>query len=121
MQADPEKILYTIALYDGTGIEEPDYLATVDDNKTIGAKMLWNTRFSWDRFDEPHEKQYGSIDPKPRVAASSKLETVASVTLDPIRDELFVAIRGLGATLNGAPIQVAWRQPLAKSQLPLTR
>src|SRR6266699_12275 len=30
MQADPEKVLYTIALYDGTGIQEPDYLATVD-------------------------------------------------------------------------------------------
>ena len=30
MQAAPEKILYTIALYTGTGIEEPDYLATVD-------------------------------------------------------------------------------------------
>ncbi|MGK7873469.1 MAG: selenium-binding family protein [Xenococcaceae cyanobacterium] len=30
MQAEPEKILYTIALYTGTGIEEPDYLATVD-------------------------------------------------------------------------------------------
>jgi methanethiol oxidase len=30
MQAAPEKVLYTIALYVGTGIEEPDYLATVD-------------------------------------------------------------------------------------------
>lgn len=30
MQAEPEKVLYTIALYTGTGIEEPDYLATVD-------------------------------------------------------------------------------------------
>ncbi|WP_424098111.1 selenium-binding family protein [Moorena producens] len=30
MVAEPEKILYTIALYTGTGIEEPDYLATVD-------------------------------------------------------------------------------------------
>jgi len=30
MKAEPEKILYTIALYTGTGIEEPDYLATVD-------------------------------------------------------------------------------------------
>ena len=30
MQAEPEKLLYTIALYTGTGIEEPDYLATVD-------------------------------------------------------------------------------------------
>ena len=30
MKADPEKILYAIALYVGTGIEEPDYLATID-------------------------------------------------------------------------------------------
>ncbi len=30
MQAEPETLLYTIALYVGTGIEEPDYLATID-------------------------------------------------------------------------------------------
>lgn len=30
MQAAPEKVLYTVALYTGTGIEAPDYLATVD-------------------------------------------------------------------------------------------
>jgi selenium-binding protein 1 len=30
MKAEPEKVLYAIALYTGTGIEEPDYLATVD-------------------------------------------------------------------------------------------
>ncbi|HET7034983.1 MAG TPA: selenium-binding family protein [Thermomicrobiaceae bacterium] len=30
MQAEPEKVLYTVALYEGTGIEEPDYLATID-------------------------------------------------------------------------------------------
>ena len=30
MKAGPEKVLYTIALYVGTGIQEPDYLATVD-------------------------------------------------------------------------------------------
>jgi methanethiol oxidase len=29
-KAEREKVLYTIALYTGTGIEEPDYLATVD-------------------------------------------------------------------------------------------
>jgi hypothetical protein len=39
------------------------YLATVDDNHTIGTSTLWNMRFSWDRFDEPHDKQYGNIDP----------------------------------------------------------
>ncbi|HYW17939.1 MAG TPA: selenium-binding family protein [Nodularia sp. (in: cyanobacteria)] len=30
IQAEPEKVLYVIALYTGTGIEDPDYLATVD-------------------------------------------------------------------------------------------
>ncbi len=30
MQAEPEKVLYAIALYEGTGVEKPDYLATVD-------------------------------------------------------------------------------------------
>jgi len=30
MQAEPEKLLYTIALYVGTDIQEPDYIATID-------------------------------------------------------------------------------------------
>lgn len=30
MQAEREKVLYTIALYGGTGIQAPDYLATID-------------------------------------------------------------------------------------------
>lgn len=30
MQAEREKLLYTVALYVGTGVEAPDYLATVD-------------------------------------------------------------------------------------------
>ncbi len=30
MKAPREKLLYTIALYIGTGIEKPDYLATID-------------------------------------------------------------------------------------------
>jgi selenium-binding protein 1 len=30
LKADPEKLLYVTALYVGTGIEEPDYLATID-------------------------------------------------------------------------------------------
>ncbi|MGI9356311.1 MAG: selenium-binding family protein [Rhizobiaceae bacterium] len=30
MKADQEKLLYTVALYVGTGVEKPDYLATVD-------------------------------------------------------------------------------------------
>src|SRR5207249_632756 len=30
MKAEREKVLYTVALYGGTGISAPDYLATVD-------------------------------------------------------------------------------------------
>ena len=30
MQSPQEKLLYTIAIYTGTGIQKPDYLATVD-------------------------------------------------------------------------------------------
>jgi selenium-binding protein 1 len=34
IKADPEKVLYSIALYGGTGIEQPDYLATIDVDPT---------------------------------------------------------------------------------------
>ena len=37
---------------------------TVDDNVTLNSATLWNTRFSWDRFDEPHDKEYGNVDPQ---------------------------------------------------------
>ena len=30
MKAPPELLLYTVALYIGTGIQKPDYLATID-------------------------------------------------------------------------------------------
>ena len=39
------------------------YLVTVDDNYTINPSTLWNTRVSWDRFDEPHDKVFGDVDP----------------------------------------------------------
>jgi hypothetical protein len=40
------------------------YLVTVDDNVTLNSTTLWNTRVSWDRFDEPHDKEFGNIDPQ---------------------------------------------------------
>ncbi|MGD9644729.1 MAG: selenium-binding family protein [Pirellulales bacterium] len=39
MLAEPEKLLYTVALYVGTGVKKPDYLATIDadpQSKTYG-------------------------------------------------------------------------------------
>jgi hypothetical protein len=37
------------------------YLATGDDNLTIGTRTLLNTRFAFDRFDEPHPKEFGPL------------------------------------------------------------
>jgi hypothetical protein len=39
------------------------YLVTVDDTYTVNTSTLWNTRMSFDRFDEPHDKQYGDVSP----------------------------------------------------------
>jgi hypothetical protein len=40
------------------------YLTTAEDSITINPTTLWTARLSWDRFDEPHDKQFGDIDPK---------------------------------------------------------
>ena len=41
------------------------------------------------------------------IAAEAAGELVAGVVFDPVRDELFAAAVGAGATLNGAPIRVS--------------
>ena len=38
MKAPREKILYTVALYIGTGIQRPDYLATIDAAFPLGRR-----------------------------------------------------------------------------------
>jgi myo-inositol-1(or 4)-monophosphatase len=42
----------------------------------------------------------------PQWAVSIALEGEIGVVYDPVRDELFSAVRGSGATLNGAPIRI---------------
>ena len=37
------------------------YLATLDDHLTIGSRTLFNARFSYDAFDEPHSKEFGPL------------------------------------------------------------
>jgi myo-inositol-1(or 4)-monophosphatase len=46
------------------------------------------------------------------VACRCRGELVAAVVLDPMRDDLFAAGRGLGATLNGQPMRVSSRASL---------
>lgn len=51
------------------------------------------------------------------IALERHGEAVLGVVYDPMRDELFVAERGQGATLNGAPIRVSAETVLLRSLL----
>ncbi|HYZ29679.1 MAG TPA: inositol monophosphatase family protein [Thermoleophilaceae bacterium] len=49
----------------------------------------------------------------PQWCVSIALEGSLGVIFDPVRDELFAAVRGSGATLNGEPIRMAAPPPLS--------
>lgn len=51
------------------------------------------------------------------IALEYKSETIIGVVYDPMRDELFAAERGAGATLNRRPIRVSATAELSKSLL----
>lgn len=51
------------------------------------------------------------------VAIADGDEVVCGVTYDPVRDELFAAQRGHGASLNGQPIRVSDRQDIDEAVL----
>ena len=51
------------------------------------------------------------------VAARVEGQVLAGAVYDPVRDELFAAAKGKGATLNGAPIHVSECAELSKSLL----
>jgi myo-inositol-1(or 4)-monophosphatase len=52
---------------------------------------------------------------RPGLAADEDGEMVVGVTYDPLRDEMFSAAKGEGATLNGRPIRVSGRDRLQES------
>src|SRR4029450_1440548 len=58
------------------------YLLTGDDNVTLNSSTLWNTRVSWDRFDEPHEKQFGNVTPNLPFAGPYQLTGPAVPAID---------------------------------------
>ncbi|MDP9379108.1 MAG: inositol monophosphatase [Chloroflexota bacterium] len=51
------------------------------------------------------------------IALQRAGEVVAGVVYDPVRDELFAAQRGQGATLNGQPLRVSETQELGRALL----
>jgi myo-inositol-1(or 4)-monophosphatase len=54
---------------------------------------------------------------KPGLAADADGEIVAGIILDPLRDEMFVAEKGMGAYLNGRPIHVSKTKILGEALL----
>ena len=47
------------------------FLVAVDDSFTINASTMLNARISWNRFDEPHDKEYG---PGPALPISGQYQ-----------------------------------------------
>ncbi len=54
---------------------------------------------------------------KPGLAANEDGEIVAGIILDPLRDEMFVAEKEMGAYLNGRPIHVSKTKSLGEALL----
>ena len=52
---------------------------------------------------------------RPGLATDEDGEMVVGVTYDPLRDEMFSAAKGEGATLNGRPVRVSKREKLQES------
>jgi myo-inositol-1(or 4)-monophosphatase len=51
------------------------------------------------------------------IGVQHRLEMVAGVVYDPVRDEMFSAVRGMGAELNGQPISVSSRSEMSHAML----
>jgi hypothetical protein len=58
--------------------QRKSYLAVLDDVVTLGSSTLLNTRVSFDRFDEPHAKEFG-----PLGSTSLPFTTAYQVTDEP--------------------------------------
>ncbi|MDY0261438.1 inositol monophosphatase family protein [Syntrophotalea acetylenica] len=51
------------------------------------------------------------------IAVQQRLRTEVAVVYDPVHDEMFTAVRGGGAFLNGAPLQVSRADDLSRTLL----
>jgi myo-inositol-1(or 4)-monophosphatase len=81
--------------------------------ENVGAERLW--------IVDPLDGTVNFMHSYPMFAVSIALqvagETVVGVVYDPLRDELFAAERGNGATLNGAPLRVSETDELLRAML----
>jgi myo-inositol-1(or 4)-monophosphatase len=102
-------------ILDYVGAEFPDFgVLSEESEPVVGASP-----YSWvvDPIDGTRNFAEGIPHFCVVVAVAKGDEVVAGVTYDPVRDELFAAQKGKGATLNGDAISVSDRQELGDAVL----
>ncbi len=91
----------------------PDHQFVGEEQGMYGVPGEW--RWICDPLDGTSNFVHGVPQFSVSIALLRKDEVVASVVLDPVRNELFAAERGSGATLNEKTVRVAAGQPLAEA------
>lgn len=86
----------------------PDH-AIAGDDADNGREPAGESPHRWvvDAIDGARNFAHGYPYYAVSIALAHSGETTYAVVLDPVRDELYTAIRGKGAQLNGAPIRVS--------------
>jgi myo-inositol-1(or 4)-monophosphatase len=89
----------------------PDHGVRAEEGSLAEGEIVWLV----DPLDGTNNFAHGFPVFAVNLAAARGEELLVGVTYDPLRDELFAAARGAGATLNGRPIRVSTRERLAVS------
>jgi len=97
-------------------------LAAFPDHGIIaeeGTRILNGSGFTWiiDPLDGTTNYAHGYPGFSVSIGLESEGNVIAGVVYDPMRDELFSAVRGQGSFLNGKPIAVSKNETLIRSLL----
>ncbi|MFZ5877588.1 MAG: inositol monophosphatase family protein [Nitrospirota bacterium] len=88
-----------------------DILAEEGSNRTGGSPYRWLIDPLDGTTNYAHRFPFFCVS----IGLQQDDHVVLGVVLDPVRDELFAAVRGGGATLNGSPLSVSATETLDKS------
>ena len=102
-------------ILDYVGTEYPDFGILSEES----APVAGSSPYTWvvDPIDGTRNFAEGIPHFCVVVAIAEGSDVVAGVTYDPVRDEMFAAQRGYGATLNGEPMRVSDRQQIDEAVL----
>ena len=102
-------------ILDYVGAEYPEFGILSEESEPVAGA----SRYTWvvDPIDGTRNFAEGIPHFCVVVAIAEGCDVVAGVTYDPVRDEMFAAQRGHGATRNGEPIRVSDRQQIDEAAL----